>query len=74
MTIQMILAPLFVQVLLTFALGFWHVALRAPRADARRDRGSQDVALREPNWPPRATQIANSLSATSSNCRCCSTC
>ena len=31
LTIQMILAPLFVQVLLTFVIGFWLAGLRTAR-------------------------------------------
>ena len=59
MSIPMILAPLFVQVLLTFAvmLGMMHHrtgALR--RGETRFDR----IANREPNWPMRATQFGNS--------------
>jgi len=58
MSIQAVLLPLFVQVLLTFALGFWTGRVRfaaVKRGDAR----PRDVALREPNWPKKETQIAN---------------
>lgn len=49
MSVQMILLPLFLQVLLTIALGI-HLAFRRKRAF---DTGTryQDIALREPNWP-----------------------
>jgi hypothetical protein len=58
MSIRMILAPLFVQVALTLVLLFWtaHVRLAAVR---RGEVHPRDVALREPNWPRRETQIAN---------------
>jgi hypothetical protein len=61
MSLQMILAPLFVQVALTLGL---MVLMAVRRADAY--RGGQvrenDIALREPNWPPRALQAAYSYS------------
>src|SRR5262245_7617123 len=53
MSIQMILAPLFVQVALTFVLLFWTGGVRLA------DVHPSDVALRQPNWPKRETQIAN---------------
>ncbi|MET0866774.1 MAG: MAPEG family protein [Pseudorhodoplanes sp.] len=49
MTVQMILLPLFVQVLLTIALGVL-LAVRRRRALMQGTRW-QDIALREPNWP-----------------------
>jgi hypothetical protein len=58
MTIQAVLAPLFVQVLLTFVLLFWMGSLRVftvRRGEVR----PGDIALREPNWPPRVQQVAN---------------
>jgi len=60
MTIQMILAPLFVQVILTFAIGFWLAALRAPAFSRGEVRG-EDVDLRQPNWPKRSMQVNNSF-------------
>ena len=53
-----VLAPVFVEVALTFGLLFWVGALRveAVRSGAVRSR---DIALREPNWPPRILQVAN---------------
>src|SRR5262245_21610913 len=58
MSIQAVLLPLFVQVLLTFVLLFWtgHVRVAAVR---RGDVHPRDVALREQNWGKRETQIAN---------------
>src|SRR5262245_38623627 len=58
MSIQMILAPLFVQVALTFVLLFWTGGVRVA-AVRRGDVHPRDVALRQPNWPKRETQIAN---------------
>ena len=49
MSVQMILLPLFVQVLLTIALAM-NLAVRRRRAFADGTRW-QDIALREPNWP-----------------------
>ena len=58
MTIQAVLLPLFVQVLLTFILYGWMAYHRVTtvRSGVVHPR---DVALRQPNWPPRVTQIAN---------------
>lgn len=56
MSIQAVLLPLFVLVLLTFVLGFWAAYLRvqAVRSGEVRPR---DIALREPNWPPRVLKV-----------------
>lgn len=61
MSVQAIFLPLFVEVILTFALLFWMAALRT------RDFGSgavqpEDVALREPKWPKPTAQVANAFS------------
>ena len=59
MSLQAVLLPLFVEVILTFALMLRMGALR--NADFR--SGSvkpQEVALREPKWPARTAQAANS--------------
>ena len=58
MSIQMILAPLFVQVLLTFVLLFWTGRARYS-AIVRGDVHPRDIALREPKWPKWETQLAN---------------
>jgi hypothetical protein len=58
MSIQSILLPLFVEVVLTFVLGFWSASVRLA-AVRRGDVRPRDVALRQPNWPKRETQIAN---------------
>jgi len=57
MSLQAVLLPLFVEVVLTFALLFWAGALRS------RDLSSgavkpEDIALREPNWPKRTLQVS----------------
>jgi hypothetical protein len=59
MTIQMILAPLFVQVVLTFLVAFWLGALGSS-ALRRGEIQARDIALREPNWPKRTLQVRNS--------------
>jgi hypothetical protein len=56
MSITAILAPLFVQVLLTLALGFGLAGLRGPLL-VRGKVKPEDVSLRQPNWPPRALQF-----------------
>ena len=58
MSIIAVLAPLFVEVALTFALLFWLGTLRARlvRSGAVKPR---DVALGEPNWPPQVIRIGN---------------
>ena len=56
MTIQAVLLPLFVLVLLTFVLGFWAAYLRVQAVRSREVR-PRDIALREPNWPPRVLKI-----------------
>ena len=58
MSIGFVLLPLFVQVILTFVLYCWMAYYRvgAIRSGVVHPR---DVALRQPNWPPRVLQIAN---------------
>lgn len=58
MSIQAVLLPLFVLVVLTFVLLFWagHLRVGAVRRGEVRVR---DIALRESNWGPRETQITN---------------
>jgi hypothetical protein len=60
MTVPMVLLPLFVLVIMTFVLAVWMAILRvtAVRSGTVHPR---DIALREPNWPPRATQIGNAF-------------
>jgi hypothetical protein len=61
MTIPMILAPLFVQVLLTFAAMLGMMYFRTGALQRREVRFEQ-IAMREPNWPLRATLFANAFS------------
>jgi hypothetical protein len=60
MTITAILAPVFVQVALTFVLLFWmgRVRIAAVRSGAVR---IGDIALAQRAWPDRVTQIANAF-------------
>jgi len=58
MTVQAILAPLFVLVALTFGLLFWMGAARFAAA-RRREVHVRDIALGQLNWPPRVQQISN---------------
>ena len=58
MTVQAILAPLFVLVALTFALLVWMGAARFAAVRNREVRVS-DIALGQLNWPPRVQQISN---------------
>ncbi len=60
MSIPMILAPLFVQVILTFVLGFWLASLRAP-AVRRGEVKPKDIDLGQPNWPRRTTLVCNAF-------------
>jgi hypothetical protein len=61
MTVQAILAPVFAQVLLTFALLFWTGRVRFAEIGAGRVRIG-DIALGERNWPARVQQAANAFS------------
>ena len=54
MSIQFVLLPLFVQVLLTFVVMYTLAGRRFGAVRAGALKGP--VALREPNWPPRALQ------------------
>ena len=58
MSIEAVLLPLFVQIALTLALLSWCAYLRTSALNAGEVR-DRDIALREPNWPARATQVAN---------------
>ena len=60
MSVQTILLPLFVQVLLTIGLGIV-LAVRRGRAFAQGTRW-QDIALREPNWPKDCVVASNAFS------------
>jgi hypothetical protein len=56
----MVLLPVFVLVGLTFALLLWMAGART-RALTGREVSFKDIALGQPNWPARATQIGNSF-------------
>ena len=61
MTVQMILLPLFVEVILTFALLFWLAPLRAGNFRSGLVR-EKDTGLRQPNWSKPALQVQYSFS------------
>jgi hypothetical protein len=58
MSIQMVLLPVFVLVGLTFALLLWMAGARR-EALVSRETKIRDIALGQPNWPTRATQVGN---------------
>ena len=58
MSVQMVLLPVFVLVGLTFALLLWMVGARRG-ALVGGETKIRDIALGQPNWPTRATQIGN---------------
>ena len=60
MTLPMILAPLFVQVLMTFVIGFLLAGVRTPLLTSGEVR-PEAISLRQPNWPPRALQFGYSF-------------
>jgi hypothetical protein len=56
MSIQFVLLPLFIEVLLTFSVMFGMMYFRTSSLQ-RGETRLKDIALREPNWPVRATQF-----------------
>lgn len=60
MSIQAVLLPLFVQVVLTFVLLAWMAGLNR-QAVLRGGVKLRDVALREPGWPAHNLQIRNAF-------------
>ena len=58
MSIQSVLLPVFVLIGLTFALLLSMAGARR-RALVSRETSPRDIALGEPKWPTRATQIGN---------------
>ena len=60
MSLVAILLPMFTQVVLTFVLLWWMSLLRL-RVVRRGDVSPQQVALREPIWPPRVMQVGNAF-------------
>lgn len=61
MSVQMVLLPVFVLIGLAFALLFWTASART-RAVTGGEVSIKDIALRQPNWPARVTQIGNCFS------------
>ena len=61
MSTTMILAPLFVQVLLTFAVMIGMMVTRTGALQSGTTR-FEDIAMREPNWPRQAALYGNSFS------------
>jgi hypothetical protein len=60
MSIQAVLLPLFVEVVLTFVLLYWMAYQRTSMLQAGAIE-PRNIALREPNWPARMTQVANAF-------------
>jgi hypothetical protein len=58
MSVQSVLLPVFVMIGLTFALLIGMVGARRS-ARVSRETKIKDIALGQPNWPVRATQIGN---------------
>jgi len=56
MPVQFALLPLFVEVLLTFAVMFGMMYFRTSTLRSGETR-YEDISLREPNWPARATKF-----------------
>jgi hypothetical protein len=54
--VQFVLLPLFVEVLLTFGVMFGMMYFRTTTLRSGETR-FEDISLREPNWPRRATQF-----------------
>jgi hypothetical protein len=61
MSVTAILAPLFVQVLLTLALMLGMMVFRG-KAVLRGETRLESIAMREPNWPRQAALFANCFS------------
>jgi len=61
MSTAMILAPLFAQVLLTFAVMLGMMAFRTHSLQSGETR-FEDIAMREPNWPRQSALLGNCFS------------
>ena len=61
MSVQMVLLPVFVLVGLAFFLLLWMASARTRSLKGRETR-LKDIALGQPNWPERTTQIGNCFS------------
>ena len=55
-----VLAPVVVLIALTFALHYWMGLARFSKI-RRGEVKTSDIALRQPNWPARVTQIGNAF-------------
>ena len=55
-----VLAPVFVQVALTFFVLYWSGVVRVGHTQ-RREVRIGDIALGQPNWPEHATQLGNNV-------------
>ncbi len=60
MSIQAVLLPVFVQIALTLGLLYWQGYVRVGHT-RRGEVKIRDIALRQPNWPERATQLGNAF-------------
>ncbi len=60
MSVAAILLPVFVQIVLTFALIFSMALARASAINSGQVK-PKDIALRQPNWPARPTVLANAF-------------
>ena len=60
MSIPAVLLPVFVQVFLTFFFLFWMARERLSIIKSGEVK-VRDIALRQPAWPERATQVANTF-------------
>jgi hypothetical protein len=58
MSIQTVLFPLFVEVVLTLVLAVWLGVVRTQAIRSGKVH-PRDIALREPNWPTRVLQVGN---------------
>ena len=58
MSVQMVLLPVFVLVGLTYFLLIWMAGARRNALVGGQTR-IRDIALGQPNWPERSTQVAN---------------
>lgn len=60
MPVSSLLLPVFAQVGLTFLIMMWMGALRRRALNSGAVK-PEDIALRQPNWPRRAQQVANNF-------------
>lgn len=58
MSMRAVLAPLFVEVVLTFGLMLWMGAMRVRLVRSGQVK-PEDIALRQPNWPKHVLQVQN---------------